>query len=406
MNIIFKILILILFYIYGSIPFGLIFVKKTKGVDIRKIGSGNIGATNVLRVAGVSVALISGLFDLSKGLLPVLLGKYLFKFDPIFLFLSGFAGVLGHDFSIFLKFKGGKGIASTLGLIVGLNPIVAVIEILIFIITLIIKRIVSISSIISLIFLPFIFVIFKNFEYSYLSIILSILGIYKHRDNIERIFYGIESKFGEKEKIRETKIFEKSIKNINEIKKILENGGVGIIPTDTVYGLCVNALNKEAIKRIYKIKKRDLNKPLVLFVKNRDEIKNYGIVNDKCIKIIEKYIPGMITIVLKKKNPSFSISLKKFETIGIRIPDDQFIISLLNSLDFPLATTSANISGEKTPKDIDGLKRIFMGVVDFIVDGGELGEIPSTVIEIIDYEIKILREGKIKKDEILSLFKE
>jgi len=111
-----KILILLIFYIYGSIPFGLIFVKKSKGIDIRKVGSGNIGATNVLRVAGFSVALLSGLFDLSKGLLPVLLGKYLFHFDGVFLFLSGFSGILGHDFSIFLKFKGGKGIATTFGI--------------------------------------------------------------------------------------------------------------------------------------------------------------------------------------------------------------------------------------------------------------------------------------------------
>lgn len=406
MNIFLRILILILFFIYGSIPFGFIFVKKTKGIDIRKIGSGNIGATNVLRVAGISVALLSGLFDLSKGLLPILIGRFIFHFDPIFLFLSGFAGVLGHDFSIFLGFKGGKGIASTLGMIIGLNPLVALIEVFIFITILLIKRIVSISSIISLIVLPFVFMLFKNFELSFLSILLSILGIFRHKDNIERIFYGIESKFGEKEMIIETKILKKDLKSIDEIRKILESGGVGIIPTDTVYGLCANALNKNSIKRIYKIKKRDINKPLVLFVKNRDEIEKYGIVNDLSKKIINKYMPGEITIVLRKKDPFFSISLKKFDTIGIRIPNDIFIINLLNSISFPLATTSANISGEKTPKDVEGLKRIFNGVVDFIVDGGELGEVPSTVIEVIDENINILREGKIKKEEILSILKE
>lgn len=401
-----KILILLIFYIYGSIPFGLIFVKKSKGIDIRKVGSGNIGATNVLRVAGFSVALLSGLFDLSKGLLPVLLGKYLFHFDGVFLFLSGFSGILGHDFSIFLKFKGGKGIASSLGVIIGLNPLVSLVEISIFIITLIIKRIVSLSSIISLISLPFVFLIFKNYEYAYLTILISVLGIYRHKDNIERIIYGIESKFGEKEKKKETKIFEAIHENIYEIKKILEKGGVGIIPTDTVYGLCANALNRDAIKRIYKIKKRDLDKPLVLFVKDKKEIENYCIVDDIGRKIIERFIPGAITLVLKKKDPLFSISLKNFDTIGVRIPNNKFIIDLLNSLDFPLATTSANISGEKTPKNLDGLKKIFMGVVDFIVDGGELGDVPSTVLEIFDGEIRVIREGLIKKEEILSILKE
>ncbi|MBC7195565.1 MAG: glycerol-3-phosphate 1-O-acyltransferase PlsY, partial [Caldisericia bacterium] len=338
-----EIIFIILSYIYGSIPFGLLFVKKTKGIDIRKIGSGNIGATNVLRVAGLSIALLSGILDLSKGLLPILLGKYFFKFEPTILFFIGFFGVLGHDFSIFLKFKGGKGIASTLGTVIGLNPFVALIEVIIFIFTLVLKRIVSISSIVSLIALPFVFLIFKNYEYSYLSIILSILGIIRHRENIERLYYGIESKFGEKEKIRMTEIFKKGDASFEKIKKILENGGVGVIPTDTVYGLCAGALNKDAIKRIYKIKKRDLDKPLVLFVKNKEEIENYAIINEKSKKLIEKFIPGKITLVLKKKDPSFSISLKKFETIGIRIPKDDFILTLLNSLQFPLATTSANI---------------------------------------------------------------
>ncbi len=402
-----KEIIFVLFsYLYGSIPFGLLFVKRVKGIDIRKVGSGNIGATNVLRVAGFSIALISGILDLSKGLLPILVGKYFFKFDPTTLFFLGFFGVLGHDFSIFLKFKGGKGIASTLGTIIGLNPFVALIEVFIFIFSLILKRIVSISSIISLLSLPFVFLIFKNYEYSYLSILLSIIGIIKHRENIERIYYGIESKFGEKEKIRITEIFKKESASFEKIKKILENGGVGVIPTDTVYGLCASALNKDAIKRIYKIKKRDLDKPLVLFVKNKKEIENYVIINEKSKKLIEKFIPGKITLVLKKKDPSFSISLKKFETIGIRIPKDDFVLNLLNFLEFPLATTSANISGRKTPKNIEGIKDTFMGVVDFIVDGGELGEEPSTVVEVIDNEVKILREGVIKKEEIFKAFEE
>lgn len=401
-----EIIFIILSYLYGSIPFGLLFVKKTKGIDIRKIGSGNIGATNVLRVAGFSIALLSGILDLSKGLLPILLGKYFFKFDPTILFFIGFFGVLGHDFSIFLKFKGGKGIASTLGTVIGLNPFVALIEVIIFIFTLVLKRIVSISSIVSLIALPFVFLIFKNYEYSYLSIILSILGIIRHRENIERLYYGIESKFGEKEKIKMTEIFKKEDASFEKIKKILENGGVGVIPTDTVYGLCASALNKDSIKRIYKIKKRDLDKPLVLFVKNKEEIENYAIINEKSKKLIKKFIPGKITLVLKKKDPSFSISIKKFETIGIRIPKDNFVLTLLNSLQFPLATTSANISGRKTPKNIEGIKETFMGVVDFIVDGGELGEEPSTVVEVIDNEVKILREGVIKKEEIFKALKE
>jgi len=398
-----RVILIFLSYLYGSIPFGLLFVKKTKGIDIRKIGSGNIGATNVLRVAGLSTALISGILDLSKGLLPILIGKYIFHFDIYTLFLMGFFGVIGHDYSIFLGFKGGKGIASTLGFIIGLNPFVALIQVLIFIIVLLLTKFVSLSSIVSLSLLPVVLLLFKKYNLALLSILLSLLAIYRHKENIERLRYGIESKFGEKAVVKETKIFSTNTQDIEEVKNILENRGVGIIPTDTVYGLCVNALDKDLIRKIYKIKKRDFDKPLVLFVKNKEEINKFAFVDKISEKLIDKFMPGEITIVLKKKETCPDVSLKKFETVGFRIPNNDFVLNLLNKIDFPLATTSANISKQKTPKDLDGLKKIFNGIVDFMVDGGELGETPSTVIEVIDGKVNILREGKIKKEEIFKI---
>lgn len=398
-----RVILIFLSYLYGSIPFGLLFVKKTKGIDIRKIGSGNIGATNVLRVAGLSTALISGILDLSKGLLPILIGKYIFHFDIYTLFLMGFFGVIGHDYSIFLGFKGGKGIASTLGFIIGLNPFVALIQVLIFIIVLSLTKFVSLSSIVSLSLLPVVLLLFKKYNLALLSILLSLLAIYRHKENIERLRYGIESKFGEKAVVKETKIFSTNTQDIEEVKNILENKGVGIIPTDTVYGLCVNAFDKDLIRKIYKIKKRDFDKPLVLFVKNKEEINKFAFVDKISEKLIDKFMPGEITIVLKKKETCPDVSLKKFETVGFRIPNNDFVLNLLNKIDFPLATTSANISKQKTPKDLDGLKKIFNGIVDFMVDGGELGETPSTVIEVIDGNVNILREGKIKKEEIFKI---
>lgn len=398
-----KVILIFLSYLYGSIPFGLLFVKKTKGIDIRKIGSGNIGATNVLRVAGLSTALISGILDLSKGLLPILIGKYIFHFDIYTLFLMGFFGVIGHDYSIFLGFKGGKGIASTLGFLIGLNPVVALTQVLIFIIVLLLTKFVSLSSVVSLSLLPVVLLLFKKYNLALLSILLSLLAIYRHKENIERLRYGIESKFGEKEIVKETKIFNANTQDIEEVKNILENRGVGIIPTDTVYGLCVNAFDNDLIRKIYKIKKRDFDKPLVLFVKNKEEINKFAYVDKISEKLMDKFMPGEITIVLKKKETCPDLSLKKFETIGFRIPNYDFVLNLLNKIDFPLATTSANISKQKTPKDLNGLKKIFNGIVDFIVDGGELGETPSTVIEVIDGNVKILREGKIKKEEIFKI---
>jgi len=235
-----------------------------------------------------------------------------------------------------------------------------------------------------------------------LSLIPSTLGIIRHKENIERLIYGIEKKFGEKELV-ETEILKEDSFGLNRAKDLLAEGKVGIIPTDTVYGLCTNALNREGVKRIYRIKRRDIKKPLVLFVKDKGEIKKYGVVNDTAKKLIDSFIPGPITIVLKRKEEVPKISLRDIDTIGIRIPDEEFVINLLKNLDFPLATTSANLSGKETPKDTSSLKKSFSGIVDFIVDGGERSGSPSTVVSVIGNEVKILREGRIKREEIFKI---
>jgi len=399
-----KIILYIFSYIYGSIPFGLILVRVIKGVDIRKIGSGNIGATNVSRVLGLKLGLVSGILDVSKGLIPVIIGKYL-GLSTMELFFAGFLGVVGHDFSIFLSFKGGKGVAATLGFILALNPLVILIEIVPFFVTFFITRIVSLSSILAFIFLPISFLIVGDRTLALLSLIPAALGILRHRENIERLIYGIEKKFGEKELV-ETEILTEDSFGLNRAKDLLAEGKVGIIPTDTVYGLCTNALDREGIKRIYRIKRRDIKKPLVLFVKDKGEIEKYGVLNDTARKLIDSFIPGPITIVLKRREGAPKISLRDIDTIGIRIPDEEFVINLLKNLDFPLATTSANLSGEETPKDISSLKKTFSGIVDFIVDGGEKRGTPSTVVSIIGEDVKILREGRIKKEEILKIINE
>jgi len=396
-----KIILYIFSYIYGSIPFGLILVRVLKGLDIRKIGSGNIGATNVSRVLGLKLGLMSGVLDISKGFIPVIIGKYL-GLSTAELFFAGFLGVVGHDFSIFLSFKGGKGVASTLGFILALNPLVILIEIVPFFVTFFITRIVSLSSIIALIFLPFAFLILGDKTLALLSLIPAALGILRHKENIERLIYGIEKKFGEKELV-ETEFLKDDSSGLNRAKEILTRGGVGVIPTDTVYGLCTNALNREGVKRIYRIKRRDIKKPLVLFVKDKGEIEKFGVVNDVAKKLIDNFIPGPVTIVLKRKEGTPKISLKDIDTIGIRIPDEEFVINLLKSLDFPLVTTSANISSRPTPKDTSSLKEFFSGIVDFIVDGGERSGSPSTIVSVIGDEVKILREGRIKREEIFKI---
>ena len=140
-----KLAFLLLAYLIGSIPSAVWYAKYFHGIDIREHGSGNAGATNSLRVLGKKAGIIVLIFDLIKGLTPVLLSKY-FGFLPEFSFIVGIVCVVGHIWSVFSQFKGGKGIATSLGVILAVSPLGAGISILVFIIVVVIFRYVSCKS--------------------------------------------------------------------------------------------------------------------------------------------------------------------------------------------------------------------------------------------------------------------
>lgn len=199
-------LIAITGFFFGGIPFGVI-ISKLWGKDPRQGGSGNIGTTNVFRTVGIVPGILTFILDIFKGLIFVLIVKILLKQiyinNNIYLFLPSFAAisvVLGHIFSPYLKFKGGKGVATGLGTIVILLPIISLICFCVFIVLLLLFRIVSLASIISAVVLVISIVIFKfNFnsinwgEFSY-GIIIAIFIIIAHRKNIKRLIKGKEKK--------------------------------------------------------------------------------------------------------------------------------------------------------------------------------------------------------------------
>src|SRR5664279_3080075 len=141
-------LALVACYLMGAIPFGLIIGKVTRGVDIRDFGSGNIGFTNVLRTLGPGPGAAVFFFDTFKGFAAVLLCQRLGLNDYLIV-TGGILSIIGHSFSIFLKFQGGKGVATSLGMIIGLNPIIAVIAFALWLLIVAVTRIVSIASIIA-----------------------------------------------------------------------------------------------------------------------------------------------------------------------------------------------------------------------------------------------------------------
>jgi len=195
---------LIAFFI-GSIPFGIIFTKRT-GVDIRKTGSKNIGATNVLRSAGKLPALLTLICDVLKGAIPVFLGTILLKKlgtseyqKEFWIVIIGISAVAGHIFSIFLSFRGGKGVATGFGVISAIRPSVALILLLIWLGVAFITRYSSLAAIISTCSLPVLFMIRGESPVMLMfSIIVGSMIVMRHSSNIKKLIRGEESKIGRK----------------------------------------------------------------------------------------------------------------------------------------------------------------------------------------------------------------
>lgn len=183
-------------YLAGSIPCGIL-VSKFMGVpDPRLQGSGNIGATNISRVGGKKAGLITLIGDALKGAVPALAGIWLAPATPYIAGLAGLAAFLGHLYPIFLNFKGGKGIATTLGVFLILTPGAIAIEILLFLGIILGIRIVSVGSLFAALTLP-VFICLLDYPkvYVLVALVIATLTIYKHRENLKRLLEGQEPKF-------------------------------------------------------------------------------------------------------------------------------------------------------------------------------------------------------------------
>ncbi len=184
-------LIILLSYLMGSIPFGFILTKIFLKKDIREIGSGNIGATNVLRTGNKMIGYITLSLDILKAIVPLLIIKFN---QSEFLFISALSIFLGHVFPLWLKFKGGKGVATYVGMLFCINYILGFIFIFSWFIIFIIFRYSSLSSLIASLTIPiYHFYIIDNNNY-YFFIILFILIFYTHRENVKRLINNTESK--------------------------------------------------------------------------------------------------------------------------------------------------------------------------------------------------------------------
>lgn len=190
-------LVLLAAYLLGSIPFGYIVSKYTKGINITQHGSGNIGFTNVLRTIGLGPALIVLVGDIFKGAAASWLGIHFFS-EGLGI-LCGMAAILGHSFSVFLKFKGGKLVSTSLGVLLVLAPQVALVAATVWALTLFLTRYVSLASIMAGIsVVPTMFIFNESKEMKIFLFLAIVLLIYRHRANVSRLLNGTEYKIGQK----------------------------------------------------------------------------------------------------------------------------------------------------------------------------------------------------------------
>ena len=190
---------------------------------------------------------------------------------------------------------------------------------------------------------------------------------------------------------------------IQKAAQIINKGGIVIFPTDTVYGIGCDPYNQKAVLSLYKIKKREKTKPLPVIGYSKKELEKIAEFNDKAEKIAEMFWPGAITLILKVKDENIKKSLGLGKKIAVRVPNNQCALSLLKECKL-LVATSANISGTTSLTDPNDCKRDLNGY-DLIIDGGILSDNgESTIVEIDENKLRVLRSGSVSEEELKKLF--
>lgn len=183
--------------------------------------------------------------------------------------------------------------------------------------------------------------------------------------------------------------------------KALKRGDLIVYPTDTLYALGANIFDNTAVKKVYAAKKRPTSLPLPIAVCNLDEIRKIAEVNTTAEKIIKKFLPGSITLLLPKKNLETYLIVKNLKKIAVRIPDNQLALELLSKFG-PLTVTSANIHGIKPAYDIKNIMLQLKDLVSVYINAGRLDGQPSTIIDVTVEPPIIVRGGSISLQEIMD----
>lgn len=191
---------------------------------------------------------------------------------------------------------------------------------------------------------------------------------------------------------------------MNEICDVIQKGGIVAFPTETVYGVGIHFDDEEALERLMEAKNRDYSKAITLMVADKADISQYAYISPQAQKMIDQFMPGMITLIFNKKESVRDTMTNGKSTIGIRIPDSEFVLSLLKKVG-PMLVTSANLSQHSNTTSTQEVLNQLDGRIDLVVDGKTSDNIASTVVDVSQDEIKILRAGKITKEQIEEAIK-
>lgn len=199
-----------------------------------------------------------------------------------------------------------------------------------------------------------------------------------------------------------TKIVNKNDKK--EAITCLKNGGVVAFPTDTVYGLGVVFDDLDALNRLKISKGRPDNKPIPMMISSITQLEKVAHVNSKIERLVREFMPGGFTIILNKKDTVSDYVTNGFPTIALRMPDDEFILEMIDEIQKPLLVTSANLSGQPTGIDFENVKNDFDGRIDMIVQGMCKGSVSSTIVDVTGKDLKIIRSGPIDENKIREVW--
>ncbi|MHC1735094.1 MAG: L-threonylcarbamoyladenylate synthase [Erysipelotrichaceae bacterium] len=189
---------------------------------------------------------------------------------------------------------------------------------------------------------------------------------------------------------------------LKQVAEILNRGGVVAFPTDTVYGLAVRSDDPVAIQRMKDAKQRPESKPFPMMVGSLSQIEAVASLGEREIRLIRRWMPGALTMIFNKKPEVSEVITNGFDTIGIRMPDDPWILELIKEMGCGLLVPSANLSGEPPASDSDEVLRQLDGRIDAVVLGRSGAQLASTIIDAREKQIKVIRQGKIRLEEILE----